>query len=379
MVLLENSSRSTHYMEVCEGMKKLIMFLFVLCACTVAGAAVAAPVPIEQINPGYVYVGPVGDGGWSFMLDEGRRAVDASFPKLKSTIVESVPEGPEAVGVMERLIRQNKSKLIFATSFGYMDFVQDVAKKYPDTVFMHVSGYKRADNVGTIMGRMYEPRYLSGLVAGKMTKSGNIGYVAAHPIPEVIRMINAFTLGVRKVNPKATVKVIWLFSWFDPGKEKEAAKALIDSGCDVIGMHADTGAVAQACEEAKTYVIGYNDDMSKFAPTMHLTAPVWNWEKLLAPIIQQVADGKWKSEAIWWGLKEGAVDLAPFGAAVPEDVRKLVNSDKADIIAGKLNVFTGPIKDQTGAVKIKQGEKMSDDDIWSMDWFVEGTVGEIPN
>jgi basic membrane protein A len=359
-------------------MKKVIALLFVLCSCLAAGAALAAPVPIEEINPGYIYIGPVGDGGWTYMLDVGRRAVDAANPKLKSAIVESVPEGPESVAVMERLIRQNKSKLIFATSFGYMDFVQDVAKKYPDTIFMHVSGYKRADNVGTLFGRMYQPRYLSGLVAGKMSKSGNIGYVAAHPIPEVIRMINAFTLGVRQANPKATVKVIWLFSWFDPGKEKEAAKALIDSGCDVLGMHADTGAVAQASEEAKTYVIGYNNDMSQYAPTMHLTAPIWNWERLLAPVIQQVADGVWKSDGVWLGIKDGAVDLAPFGPAVPEDVRKMVNAEKARIVSGEWDVFTGPIKDQSGKERVKKGEKMSDDDIWSMSWFVEGVLGEIP-
>jgi basic membrane protein A len=343
-----------------------------------AGAVFAAPVPVEEINPGYMYLGPVGDGGWTYSQEIGRLAVDAAFPALKSAIVESVPEGPESVPIMERLIRQNKSKLIFACSFGYMDFVQDVAKKYPDTTFMHVSGYKRADNVGTLFGRMYEPRYLSGLVAGNASKSGNIGYVAAHPIPEVIRMINAFALGVRKVNPNATVKVIWLFSWFDPGKEKEAAKALIDAGCDVIAMHADTGAVAQACEEAKTYVIGYNNDMTKYAPTMQLTAPIWNWEKLFAPVVQQVADGTWKSEAIWLGMNSGAVDLAPFGPGVPEDVRKLVDDEKADIISGKQKVFAGPIKDQSGKVIVKDGEAMSDDDIWSMGWFVEGIVGDIP-
>ncbi|MDR3321303.1 MAG: BMP family ABC transporter substrate-binding protein [Synergistaceae bacterium] len=359
-------------------MKKLVLSLAALLVCT-ATAALAAPVQIEEINPGYVYLGPVGDGGWTYSQEIGRQAVDEAFPGLKSTIVESVPEGPESVPVMERLIRRNKSKLIFACSFGYMDFVQDVAKKYPDTTFMHVSGYKRADNVGTLFGRMYEPRFLTGLVAGKVSKSGNIGYVAAHPIPEVIRMINAFALGARRENPNATVKVIWLFSWFDPGKEKEAAKALIDAGCDVVAMHADTGAVAQACEEAGTYVIGYNNDMTRYAPTMHLTGPIWKWEKLFAPVVKQIADGTWKSEAVWLGMKDGAVDLAPFGPGVPEDVRKLVNGEKADIISGKQKVFTGPIKDQSGKVIVKDGETMSDDDIWSMGWFVEGVVGDIPN
>jgi basic membrane protein A len=361
-------------------MKKCFLFLFALCMCAAFGTAVAlgAPVPAAELNPGYVYVGPVGDGGWTYMQDIGRRAVDAAFPGLKSTIVESVEEGPASISVMERLVRQNNSKLIFACSFGYMDFVQDVAQKYPGTTFIHVSGYKRADSVGTIFGRMYQPRYLAGLVAGSVSKSGNLGYVAAYPIPEVIRMINAFTMGARKVNPNVTVKVVWLLSWFDPGKEKEAANALIESGCDVLGMHADTGAVAQACEEANVYVVGYNNDMSEYAPKMHLTAPIWDWQKLFQPIVQQVVDGTWKSEDIWWGLKEGAVDLAPFGPAVPEDVRKLVEAEKARIISGEQLVFTGPIKDQSGAVKIKEGETMSDADIWSMDWFVEGVLGEIP-
>ena len=357
---------------------KCAVFLLVLSVLCLAEAASGAPIPVEEINPGYVYIGPVGDGGWTYMQDIGRRAVDAAFPGLKSAVVESVEEGPGSVAVMERLIRQNKSRLIFAGSFGYMDFVQEMAKKYPETIFMHVSGYKRADNVGTMFGRMYQPRYLSGLVAGSVSKSGSIGYVAAHPIPEVIRMINAFTLGVRKVNPKATVKVVWLFSWFDPGKEKEAAKALIESGCDVLTMHADTGAVAQACEETKTYVVGYNNNMSQYAPTMHLTAPVWNWEKLFEPIVRQVAEGTWKSQDIWWGLKEGAVDLAPFGPAVPEDVRKMVNDEKARIITGEQPIFSGTLKDQAGAVKVKEGETMADADIWSMNWFVEGVLGEIP-
>jgi len=349
--------------------------------CIVAGAAFqawGAPVPIEEINPGYVFLSPTGDGGWTYMQDVGRREVDAAFPGLKSTIVESVEEGPASVGVMERLVRQNNSKLIFACSFGYMDFVQDVAQRHPDVVFMHISGYKRADNVGTIFGRMYQPRFLSGMVAGSVSKTGKLGYVAAHPIPEVIRMINAFALGARKVNPDATVRVIWLFSWHDPGKEKEAAQALIEAGCDVLGMHADTGAVAQAAEEAGTYVVGYNNDMSRYAPTKHLTAPIWNWAGLFSPIVQQVADGTWKSEDIWWGMKEGAVDLAPFGPAVPEEVRQMVNDEKALIISGEQLVFTGPIKDQDGKVRVPDGVTMSDADIWSMDWFVEGVIGELP-
>jgi basic membrane protein A len=312
------------------------------------------------------------------MQEKGRQEMEKNFPGLKSYFIESVLEGPESVSAMERLIRSNNSKLIFACSFGYMDYVLEVAEKYPDVTFMHISGYKRAENVGNMFGRMYQPRYLSGLVAGKMSKSGKIGYVAAYPLPEVIRMINAFTLGVREVNPEATVNVIWLFSWFDPGKEKEAAKALVDSGCDLLAMHADTGAVAQASEESGVYVIGYNNDMKSFAPNMHLTAPIWDWGKMFSIIVEKVNSGTWKSEAVWWGLKEGAVDLAPFGTAVTEDVKLLVSKKKSDIIDGKWDVFTGPIKNQAGALAIPAGKVMADDEIWSMNWFVEGVKGDIP-
>jgi len=364
-------------------MKKRFLCLFVLGAFIVAGAvapafAARAPIPAEEVNPGYVYVGPVGDGGWTFTLDMGRRAVDAAFPRLNSAIVESVPAGPESVTVMERLIRHHNSRLIFAGSFGYMDFVQEVAQRHPGVVFMHISGYKRADNVGTLFGRMYQPRFLSGIVAGSASETGSIGYVAAHPIPEVIRMINAFTLGARKVNPEATVRVVWLHSWHNPGLEREATRALIEQGSDVMAMHADTGAVAVASEEAGVFVVGYNNDMSRFAPTMHLTAPIWNWEKLFAPVVQQVIDGTWESEAVWLGMKEGAVDLAPFGSAVPEEVRDMVNAERERILSGEQLIFTGPIRDQAGNERIPAGVTMTDDEIWSMYWFVEGVIGEIP-
>ena len=362
-------------------MRKIFLLTMIFAACTgftAVDLANAEKIPIEEINPGFIFIGPPGDGGWTYMQEKGRLEMESKFPGLKSYTIESVPEGPESVPAMERLIRSNKSKLVFACSFGYMDYVLEVAEKHPNVTFIHISGYKRMKNVGNMFGRMYQPRYLSGLVAGKMSKSGNIGYVAAYPLPEVIRMINAFTLGVREVNPEATVNVIWLFSWFDPGKEKEAAKALIDSGCDLLAMHADTGAVAQASEEAGVYVIGYNNDMKTFAPKMHLTAPIWDWGRMFSLIVDQVNQGTWKSEAIWWGLKEGAVDLAPFGPAVPEDVKTFVSGKKSDIIDGKWDVFTGPIKNQAGEVKVPEGKVMTDDEIWNMNWFVEGVKGDIP-
>ncbi|MCL2010470.1 MAG: BMP family ABC transporter substrate-binding protein [Synergistaceae bacterium] len=366
---------------------KKCFFLAVLCAYAVAGTAFSAwgaparaPIPIEDVNPGYVFNGSASAGGWNYMLDAGRRATDAAFPGLRSAHVESVEMGGPAVAAMESLIRRHNSKLIFACAFGYWDFVQEMAQKHPDIAFMHVSGSRREDedNVGTIFGRMYQPRYLSGMVAGSLSKSGKIGYVAAYPIPEVIRTINAFTLGARQVNPHATVKVMWLHSWYTPSREKEAAQVLIEAGCDLLGMDTDTGAVARESEDAGVYVIGYNHDMSGYAPTMHLTAPVWKWERFFGPIVQQVADGTWKPEDMWWGMKEGVVDLAPFGPAVPEDVRKIVNDEKERVISGEQLIFTGPIKDQTGTARIREGETMPDADIWGMDWFVEGVLGDIP-
>ena len=362
-------------------MRKIFLFTLIFLACTGlirVNSAFSETIPIEEINPGFIYIGPPGDGGWTYMQEKGRLEMENNFPGLKSYTIESVPEGPESVTAMERLIRSNGSKLVFACSFGYMDYVLEVAENHPEVTFIHISGYKRTDNVGNMFGRMYQPRYLSGLVAGKTSKSGKIGYVAAYPLPEVIRMINAFTLGVREINPDATVNVVWLFSWFDPGKEKEAAKALIDSGCDLLGMHADTGAVAQACEEAGVYVIGYNNDMKSFAPNMHLTAPIWDWGKMFSLMVDQVNKGTWKPDAVWWGLKEGAVDLAPFGPGVPEEIKTIVAEKKATIIDGKWDVFTGPVKNQAGEIIVPEGNVMTDDEIWNMNWFVEGVKGDIP-
>jgi basic membrane protein A len=359
--------------------KPMLLVVCMMAFCLFAGTAAAAfaPVAPADMKPGYIYVGPAADGGWSTTHDAARKIAEEKYPGLKSGVVESVPEGPDAERVMETFIR-NGSKIIFATSFGYMDPVQNVAARHPDVIFMHCSGYKRAENVGTYFGRIYQPRYLSGLVAGSMTKTGVVGYIAAYPIPEVIRGMNAFALGVRKTNPNAEIKVVWLFSWLDPAKEKEATKALYDMKADVIGMHADTGAAPQAAEELGIYVTGYNSDMSKFAPTKHLTSPIWHWDIVYDRVYKQVQEGSWKSEDIWWGLNEGLVDLAPFGADVPEDVKALVESEKQKIISGEWDVFTGPIKDQSGEIRVEEGSKLTDEEMLSLNWYVEGITGEMP-
>jgi len=335
-----------------------------------------APAP-AKMKVAFVYVGPVGDAGWTYAHDQGRKYLESKMPDVETTFVESVPEGADAERILTELAEKG-NKVIFATSFGYMDYVLRVAQKYPNVVFEHCSGYKTAPNVGTYFGRMYQARYLSGIVAGKMTKSNIIGYVAAHPIPEVIRGINAFTLGVRSVNPNAKVKVVWTNTWYDPAKEKEAAKGLLAVGADVIAQHQDTPGPQQAAEEKGAYGIGYNSDMRSFAPKAVLTGPVWNWGPYYVRVVQAVKNGTWKSEQYWGPMSDGIVDLGPYGPMVPDDVKKLVEAKKQEILSGKWDVFTGPIKDQKGVVRVPAGQKMSDADMLSFNWFVEGVEGTIP-
>jgi len=353
-------------------MQKRLMtgFLFLACACLLAFPAGAAD---KEIKAGFIYVSPIGDAGWSHAHDMGRLAIE-NMDGVQTTFVESVPEGPDSERVLLNMARRGHD-LIFATSFGYMDPVLKVARQFPDVTFMHCSGFKRADNVGTYFGRIYQPRYLSGMVAGAMTESNILGYAAAFPIPEVIRGINAFTLGAQAMNPDVEVRVVWTKTWYDPALEKEAAKSLLDVGADVIAMHQDSPGPQVAAEEKGVYSVGYNTDMSNFAPKAHLTAPIWNWAKIYEHVVNAVRNDEWVSEDIWWGLDKGVVDLAPFGPMVPQDVRDAVMKAKEDIIAGQTDVFTGPILDQKGGVKIEEGKQATDQELLSMDWFVQGVVG----
>jgi len=336
-----------------------------------------APAEEKKIKTGFIYVGPVGDAGWTYAHDEGRKAMETLPFVEPSTYIESVPEGAESARVITGLVRKGHN-LVFTTSFGYMDATLDVAKRNKDVVFMHCSGYKASENVGNYFGRMYEPRYLSGIVAGKMTKANVIGYVAAFPIPEVIRGINAFTLGVQSVNPKAQIRVVWTQTWFDPGIERDAADSLLDVGADVLAMHQDAPATLQAAEARGAYVVGYNSDMRNFAPNAFLTAPVWNWGPLYSKIAQEVKDGTWKSSSIWWGMKENLVELAPINAKVPADVQALVAEKTAAIKAGTLHPFAGPVTDQEGTVQIAAGATPDDGHLLGMSYFVKGVQGTIP-
>lgn len=334
------------------------------------------PQATEKTKVAFVYVGPVGDAGWSYSHDQGRKYLMEKMPDVQTTIIESVPEGADSERVITQLAEQGH-KIIFTTSFGYMDPTINVAKKYPNIVFMHCSGFKTADNVGTYFGRIYQARYLSGIVAGKTTQSNIIGYVAAHPIPEVVRGINAFTQGVRSVNPNAKVKVVWTSTWYDPAKEKQAALSLLDAGADVIAQHQDTPGPQQAAEERGKFSVGYNTDMSKMAPKAVLTSAMWNWGPFYVKTIESVKNGTWKSGQYWGPMSDGIVTLAPYGPMVKDDTKKLVEEAKARIVKGEWDVFSGPVKDQSGQVRIPAGQKMSDKDMLAFDWFVEGVEGTI--
>lgn len=329
-----------------------------------------------KIKVGFVHNGSINDGGWSNAHSNGRLALLKSNKNVEAAYVENVGDGADAERVITQLASQG-NKVIFATSFGYMDAMVNVAKKYPDTIFLHCSGFKTAPNMGNYFGRMYEARYLTGMVAGKQTKSNIIGYVAAFPIPEVVRGIDAFTLGVKAVNPDAIVKVLWSNTWYDPAKEKQAALTLIDAGADVITQHQDTVGPQLAAQERGKWSIGYNMDMSKAAPKAVLTSAVWNWGPYYEKVVKEVQDGTWKSGSYWGSMKDNIVDIAPYGPMVSEETKKIVDQAKKDIISGKLNPFAGPIKNQKGELIVEKGQTLSDADLLKIDWLVEGVDGYI--
>lgn len=343
-------------------------------ALAVAGLAPAA----QPLKIGFVYVSPVGDAGWTYQHDLARRALEKQYgDKIVTKYVENVPEGADA----ERVIRElaaSGHELVFTTSFGYMNPTIKVAKSFPKVLFEHATGYKRAKNVGTYNARFYEGRYLAGIVAGKMSKSGTAGYVAAFPIPEVLQGINAFTRGMRSVNPKAQVRVVWVNSWYDPGREREAAMALISQGADVLMQHTDSTAPVQAAEEKGVYAIGYHSDMSKYGPKAHLTASTHDWTGFYGKLVGEALAGKAQPTNIWGGIKDGMVKMAPYNPAVPQDVRDLVAKAAADIAAGRLHPFGGPVKDQGGKERVPAGKFMPDDQLAVMDYYVEGVQGQLP-
>ncbi|MFQ5565006.1 MAG: BMP family ABC transporter substrate-binding protein [Paracoccaceae bacterium] len=346
-------------------------------ALALAGLMMAAGAHAAELKVGFVYVGPVGDFGWSYQHDQGRLAVEKEFgDRVETTYVESVPEGPDA----ERVIRQLAASghgLIFTTSFGYMDPTIKIAKMFPNVRFEHATGYKRAENVATYIARFYEGRYVIGTIAGMMTKTNKIGYIASVPIPEVVRGINAATLAARAVNPDVTTQVIWVNSWYDPGKEADAAKALISNGADIIMQHTDSPAGLQTAENAGVYAFGQASDMIQFAPTKQLTAIIDNWAPYYIERVRAVLDGTWESQDSWKGLAAGEVQMAPY-TNMPDDVVAAAQKAEADVASGAVHPFTGPIKDRDGNERIPAGATADDGMMLGMDWFVEGVLGDLP-
>ncbi|MBM86572.1 MAG: BMP family ABC transporter substrate-binding protein [Rhodospirillaceae bacterium] len=345
---------------------------------TCGGAlALTVKTAVAQTKVGFVYVGPIGDHGWTYRHDQGRLAVDKAFgDKVKTTYVESVKEGPDA----ERVIRQLASTghdLIFTTSFGFMNPTLKVARRFPKVHFEHATGYKRDKNVSTYSARFYEGRYIAGVIAGKISKSNRIGYVASFPIPEVVRGINAFILGARSVNPKMSISVVWVNTWYDPGKEGDAAKALIDQGADIITQHTDSPAPLQVAENRGVKGFGQASDMIKFAPKAQLTAIINNWNPYYVARTKAVIEGKWASSDVWDGLKPGMVEMAPY-TNMPADVAKLAKEIEEAIRSGKLHPFAGPIKNQSGETVVAAGQIADDGMLLGMDFYVQGVEGSLP-
>jgi len=358
------------------------MSLKAIFATTLGAALVAsAAVPMGAETPvkvGFIYVGPVGDAGWTFQHDLGRKQMEAALKgKVTTEFVESVPEGPDAERVLRTMV-QGGAKLIFATSFGYMNQVLKVAGQFPEVTFMHATGYKTAKNVGVYNGRFYEGRYLNGVLAGKLTKSHVGGVVAAFPIPEVVMGINAFTRGMRSVDPKAEVRVVWTNSWFDPAKERDAALALIAQGADMLTHDTDSTAVNQAAEDKGVKVFCYNSDEIKYGPHAQLTGTVHTWGDYYTKVVGDVLAGTWKSDNVWGGLKAGMIQMAPISPKVPKGAADEVRKLEAGIKAGKFHPFTGPVVDQDGKVRVPAGQVIADEDLEKMDYFVQGVASRMP-
>ncbi|MER1985025.1 MAG: BMP family ABC transporter substrate-binding protein [Solibacillus sp.] len=323
----------------------------------------------------FVYIGVPSDGGWTKTHDEGRELVDTTFG-ITSTTVENVPEGPDSERVIEELAQNHD--IVFTTSYGYMDPTINVAKRYPDVVFLHATGYKTADNVGTYQVKGWESGYLAGIAAGNMTENGKIGYVGAFPIPEVIYTINAFTLAAQTLNPDIEVPVVWSNTWFDPTAERQAAETLLDQGIDILANYQDSPAGIQAAAQRNVWGMGNDADMSEYAPETYITNAVIHWGDYYVATIQSWIDGTWKSDAYLGGLKEGMAAIAPFGKNVPEDVQAQVKEIEQAITAGEIDIFTGPIYDNNGELRVAEGESLAIEDILSMNWLVKGVKGSIP-
>ncbi len=349
-----------------------------------AGAAVAlglggAAFADDPLKVSFVYVGPVGDFGWSYEHDQGRQAVEEHFGEaVETTFVESVPEGADAERVLTQMALSG-SDVIFTTSFGYMDPTINVAAKFPDVRFEHATGYKNAPNVSTYSARFYEGRAVIGTIAGRMTETNKVGYIASFPIPEVIRGINSAYIHAQKVNPDVEFKIVWVYTWFDPAKEADAATALIEQGVDVIMQHTDSPAAMTIAEERGIMAFGQASDMTQFGPTARLSSIIDNWEPYYIARVQAAIDGTWESTSTWDGIDAGMVKIGAFSDRVPAEVQAEAQAVSDAIVSGEYHAFTGPLNKQDGSVWLAEGETADDGTLAGMGFYVEGVEGDIPN
>jgi simple sugar transport system substrate-binding protein len=355
-------------------MKKLVVAAAILAASAVLGGASAQ----QKLKIGFIYVGPIGDMGWSYQHEVARRAlVDQFKDKIDTTFLENVNEGPDAERSIEQLVR-NGAKLVYTTSFGFMDATAKVAKKYPNVMFEHATGYKRDKNLATYSGRFYEGRYIQGQIAAKMSKTGTIGYIGSFPIPEVVSGINAMMLGAQSVRPDMKVKIIWVNSWYDPGKEAAAARALADQGADILTQHTDSAAAMQFANDRGILAFGQDSDMIKFGPKAQLTAIINNWTPYYVDRVKLALDNKWVTGDVWGGLNSKIVQMAPY-TNMPDDVKKLAMDTEAAISGGKLHPFKCPVIDQEGkTVECKGGTHLDDGQILGMNFYIKGIDDKVP-
>jgi simple sugar transport system substrate-binding protein len=340
--------------------------------------AAAAPAPAAPLNIAFAYIGPVGDGGWTFAHDNGRKALEKEFgDKIKTTFVESVPEGADAERVFRDMVGQG-NKLIFGTTFGYMEPMLKVAADSKDVKFEHATGYKTAENMRTYDSRTYEGAYMAGVIAGAMTKSNTLGVVGSVPIPEVLRNINSFTLGAQSVNPKITTKVVWVNEWFSPPKETEAATALINGGADILFQNTDSPAVLKTAQDKGKRAFGWDSDMTAYGPKAHLASATINWAPYYIKATQDALDGKWATGQSWWGVKEGAIDIVSIAEDVPAETKAKVEEVKKGLKDGSFVIWKGPILGQDGKEVVAKDAVADDKFLSGVNFYVKGVEGKVP-
>ena len=349
-------------------------------AAAAPASAASAPAKAAPLKVAFAYLGTAGDHGWTYAHDQARKAVEKEYgDKIAVSIVENVPESADAERIFRDMASQG-NKLIFGTSFGYMEPMLKVAEEFKDARFEHATGFKQTDNLRSYDSRSYMGAYMAGIIAGKMTKSNVLGVVGSIPVPEVIRNINAYTLGAQSVNPKIKTKVVWIGSWFDPPKETEAAQALINGGADVLLQNTDSTAVLQTAEKNKKFAFGWDSDMSKFAPEAHLASAIINWTPYYSKAVKDALEGKWAGKtATWWGVKEGANDIVAISDKVPADLKELIAKTKAGLADGTVDAFKAPLVSQDGKEALKAGETADDKFLGGMMFYVKGVEGKIPS